>query len=595
MNPEPVETTYSKDPLFDSDPPAIRQFHLAFLCLALVAVILTIYLQVGNHPFLNMDDNDYVTNNFHVTSGLSAKNIVWALTAFDAANWHPLTWLSHMTDVQLFGMNPRGHHLTNVVIHTVSALLLFVLLVRTTGAMWQSLWVAALFALHPLHVESVAWVAERKELLSGLFWFLTLSLYVEYVKRPKPLLYMVTLLSFALGLMSKPMIVTLPIVMLLIDFWPLGRYPHDERPLSAKVSTLIVEKIPFFAGSFLSCLVTIYAQYKGGALANLNVVPFGLRIENALVSYVKYLGNTLWPHDLAPLYLFPHYIPSWQAIGSLIILLLISMAVISGARRHPFLAMGWFWFLITLVPVIGLMKVGSQSMADRYTYIPLTGLFIMAAWGMPEAIRWRHYRREVLAMLAVVTVSASTVLTWQQLGYWRDNVVLYRHTLQATTGSDIIHTNLGLALAAKGDQDAALLEYRKALQINPAYPGAHNGLGAVFQAKQYNDAAISEYQEALRLSPNYPDAYVTHSNLGNVFASKGNLHDAIREYHEALRLRFDNADVHYNLALALVGSGDLDGAIREFQVVLRLNPNDAGAQSQLMETLARRSLSGTVK
>ncbi len=382
----------------------------------LIVITLAVYMQAGNHQFLNYDDDAYVTINPHVASGITGRNIMWAFTSIEASNWHPITWLSHMADVQFYGLNPRGHHLTNVAIHTASALLLFLLLLRLTACLWQSFFVAALFALHPLHVESVAWVAERKDVLSAFFWFLTLFFYYEYVAKRKTSSYILALFSFVLGLMSKPMLVTLPIVMLLMDFWPLGRYRHEQRGEDLREHlgrsiALIIEKIPFFVCSLFSGLITIYAQRTTGAMSSLDLVPLWLRIKNALLAYVSYIGKTVWPQDLAVLYPFPHSIPLWQAVGSLFVLIFLSASVFRAGRRHPYLVTGWFWFLITLVPVVGIIQVGSQSMADRYTYIPLTGLFIMAAWGVPDLTRGLRHRRVLLAVLAGAAIIVSAALT----------------------------------------------------------------------------------------------------------------------------------------------------------------------------------------
>jgi tetratricopeptide (TPR) repeat protein len=527
--------------------------NIVLICMALIVIILAVYMQVGNHEFLDFDDEDYVTNNLHVTSGLTGKNIIWAFTAVDASNWHPITWISHMADVQLYGMNPRYHHLTNVVIHTLSTLLLFLLLFRLTGAIWPTSFVAALFALHPLHVESVAWVAERKDVLSALFWFLTLLFYSEYVAKRKNGLYILSLFSFMLGLMSKPMLVTLPVVMLLMDFWPLDRFRHGEqepelREYLTRVLVLIKEKIPFFACSLLSAVVTIYAQHKGRAMLDLSEISFRLRIENALTTYVKYIGKTLWPHDLAVLYPFPLSVPLWQVISSLFVLFLLSSAAIRARRRHPYFAVGWFWFLVTLVPVIGLIQVGIQSMADRYSYIPVIGLFIIAAWGVPELTKGLQHRQGILTLVAGALIISSVALTWQQLGYWRDSISLYRHTLQVTDGNSKIDYNLGLVLAKKGDLDAAIREFQEALRINPYYSDAHNNLGLALVSKGYLDAAIQEYLEALRINPNNARA---HNNLGVTHGNKGNLDAAIQEFQEALRISPDYTDAQHNLWLAL--------------------------------------------
>jgi tetratricopeptide (TPR) repeat protein len=550
------------------------KLHVTLLIgIVLCTLTLAVYWQVGNHQFLSFDDNVYVTANPHVANGITGRNIIWALTAVDAGNWHPLTWLSHMTDVQLFGMNPRAHHLTNVVLHTLSALLLSLLLVRLTGERWQSAFVAALFALHPLHVESVAWVAERKDVLSGLFWLLTLFAYAEYARSRKLLFYGLSLCCFVLGLMAKPMLVTLPVIMLLLDFWPLARYETKKS-----VVALIQEKIPFFVCSLFSVLITLYAQHKGGAIGTLSEFPFAHRAQNALVAYAAYIGKTLWPHNLAVYYPFPSYIPLWQVIGALFILTVLSVTVLQSRKRHPYLAVGWFWFVITLLPVIGLIQVGDQAMADRYSYIPLIGLGLMAAWGFPDLIQRAPYRKPVAALLAGTLVIASAAVTWQQLGYWQNNISLYRHDLRVTAGNNKMHYNLGLALQTEGDLDGAIQNYQEAIRINPSLADSHNNLGVALQAKGYLDPAIREFQAALRINPNYSNA---HINLGAVLQTRGNLDEAILEYQKALLIDPNDTDAHYNLGIVLQAKGNLDGAIQEYREALRTNPNHMKAYSNL--------------
>lgn len=563
---------------------------LLLLSLLLVAITFAVYFQVLSQPFFDFDDQVYVTSNSHVAGGLTGENIVWAFTSVDAANWHPVTWLSHLADIQFFGMNPHGHHLTSLVIHIVSSLLLLLLLSRLTGSLWSSFFVAGLFALHPMHVESVAWVAERKDVLSALFWFLTLLFYCEYAKKAKLSLYPLSLLCFVLGLMSKPMLVTLPLVMLLIDYWPLGRY---QGQVSGRAKALIKEKIPFFLFSLLSCLVTLYAQYKGGAINSLKTVSLGLRVENALVAYLKYLGKTLWPQDLAFFYPFPLAIPLWQVVGSLFILLAVSAAVIRTRRRYPYLAVGWFWFLVTLIPVIGFVQVGQQSMADRYSYLPALGLFIMLAWGAPDLVKGLRLSGRILAIPAAAVLIASAALTWQQLGYWHDSITLYRHTLKVTKDNYLINYSLGLLLANNGEPDAAIREYREVLRIRPDDTPTHNNLGLTLAGKGDLDTAIGEFKEALRLDPNCAEA---HTNLGVAFANKGDLDGAIRELRETIRISPKDLDAHGNLGYALASKGDLDAAIGEYREALRLNPNNAKVANNLELALAqKRKLDGRAK
>lgn len=474
------------------------------ICVALIVITLGVYLQVGGHGFLNYDDPDYITDNAHVTTGLSARNVGWALTAVEAANWHPLTWVSHMTDVQLFGLNPGAHHLTSLFFHIVATIVLFLFLSRITGCLWRSSFVAALFALHPLHVESVAWVSERKDVLSAFFCFLTLSLYTRYVESKNPFLYLLALGSFALGLMSKPMLVTLPALMLLLDFWPLDRYKEKE-PLPS-IAASMKEKTPFFACSLFSAWITMYAQQQGGALRSLGGGNLLFRFENAVVSYARYIGKMIWPQNLAIPYPLPPYIPTLQLVCSLLLLAAVSVAVLLLLKRQPYLAVGWFWFLITLIPVIGIIQVGNQAIADRYTYIPLVGLFIMAAWGVPALVSSMPYRESVLSVTAALVVAASAVLTWNQVHYWRNDASLFGHAVQVTESNHIAYSYLGLDRAKRGDMDGAIKELQTSLRIYPKDFEVRNLLGQVLNMKGRVNEAIRQYEIALALRPDYPEA-----------------------------------------------------------------------------------------
>ena len=501
-----------------------------------------------------------------------------------------------MMDAQLYGLNPGGYHLTNVGIHALSAVLLFLILYRLTGCLWQSSFVSALFALHPLHVESVAWVAERKDVLSAFFWFLTLILYAAYVAKRKKSLYLLTLFSFVLGLMSKPMLVTLPVVLLLLDFWPLNRCGSQELQPERRLLTgstpasLLKEKIPFFACSLISAVITVFAQHAGKAINN---VSFELGAENAIVAYARYLAKAFWPHDLAIFYPLPASIPLWQAAGSLLVLLLVSAAALRTRRRYPFIALGWFWYLVTLVPVIGIIPVGGQSSADRYTYIPLIGIFIIIAWGAPILVRNLPYRKCMLSLLAGAVLTASAAVTWQQLAFWRDSVSLFGHAIQVTPPNHTIHAMMGNALVTHGQLAAATKEYEKSLRIKPDYARAqinlgivHNLLGNDFAAKGNLEAAISQYRQALVIRPDDPE---THTNLGNTLANSGNLDAAITEFRKVVTIAPDSTDAHNNLGIILAKKGNLDAAAQEFKTALALNPDSSEAQDNLQQALLTQS------
>ena len=583
---------------------------ILIISVALSVITVAVYLPVGTHQFLNLDDNLYVTHNPHVAGGLTGENMLWAFTALDYSYWHPVTWLSHMADVQLYGMNPAGHHLTNVGIHLAASLLLLLLLLRTTGALWQSSFVAALFALHPLHVESVAWVAERKDVLSGFFWFLTLFLYARFQERRRVSTYLLALLSFLLGLMSKPMLVTLPVVMLLMDYWPLDRF--SVRGERQGAGALMLEKLPFFICSLLSCIITLYGQSAFGAMADLHRYPFLLRVENALVSYLSYVTKSFWPRDLAVFYPFPSSIPLWQVIGSSFILAAVTAAVLLVGRRRPYLLVGWSWFLVTLLPVIGLTQVGSQAMADRFVYIPGIGLFIMVAWGIPPLLSGMKQRRIILATAAGGLLIACIAATWHQIGYWKDNVTLYRHSLEVTSGNILICGNLGTALVETGDPGGAIPVLREAIRINPDFAYGHHSLGIAYAEMGAFDEAIGEYREALRLTPRdakihynlgvalsgkgeldgavrelqvelslTPDDGQGHYYLGTLFAKKGYLDGAVGEYRTATTLRPDDLNTHIDLGIALQAQGDPDAAILQYRAALRINPGSKDAHNNL--------------
>lgn len=554
-----------------------RKNQAIMLGMALLIITISVYLPLGNCQFLNFDDPVYVTENRHIISGISMKNVMWAFTSFEAGNWHPVTWLSHMTDVRIYGMAPRGHHLSSLGIHALATLLLFMLLYRMTSAPWQSSFVAALFALHPVHVESVAWVAERKDVLSAFFGFLTLFIYVKFTENRKTTLYLSALLAFIAGLMAKPMLVTLPAVMLLLDYWPLCRSRQTMSPMK-ELFLLIKEKTPFILCSLCSGIITIYAQKSGGAVAALSAIPLSLRIENSLIAYVSYIGKLIYPKGLAIYYPMPVYNARWQVAGALVLLLGISAAAVLIRRRAPWVAVGWFWFVITLIPVIGIVQVGSQLMADRYTYIPAIGLFMTAAWGIPATIRNIRLKKTILATLYAAAIIISIVVTRQQLTYWNNNIDLYKHTLSVTTGNYVTHISLGLALQAQGNLAAAIMEFQQATRINPGSKNAHNALGMAFDSIGDLDSAIREYQLALQIDSTFKEA---SNNLGIALAGRGYLNAAIQELQRAVVLNPNNSEVHFNLGLAHERKGNPGEAIREYREALRLNPSNRKAQTGL--------------
>ncbi len=577
-----------------------------WLCVLLVAAIFAVYSQVRSYDFVQYDDPTYITGNSHVRAGLTSEGFAWAFTSAGVDNWFPLTWLSHMTDCQLFGLQSGWHHLMNVLLHALAALLLFAAMKRLTGARWPSAFVAVLFAVHPLHVESVAWIAERKDVLCACFWFLTLWCYARYVERPGAVRYALVLLAFAGGLMAKPMVVTLPFVLLLLDAWPLRRGWH------------IREKLPLMAMAAGLSLATYLVQRHFGAVVALSAAPAGLRLENALLSYAAYIGDMFWPAGLAVLYPYPHAIPLWLCASAGLLLAGISLAVIRQFRGRPYLAVGWCWYLGTLVPVIGLVQVGLQSHADRYTYIPLVGLSIMAAWGGAELVERRPGTRMFVAAGALAVGAACLVVTWFQVQYWASTDTLFLRAAEVTSGNYIMHTNLAgryleqgrlqdaraeatealrinsahmlahvdlaTALSRMGQPGDAEVEYRKALSLDTSNAQAHAGLGATLAMEQRTGEALEEMRTSVRLQPDYADG---HYNLGKVLAGLGRNPEAAPEFAIAVRLQPDRADWHDALAISLAAQDKLDEAANEFAVEVRLRPADAKAHYNLALALAQ--------
>jgi tetratricopeptide (TPR) repeat protein len=555
-------------------------------CLFLVLATVAVYGQLRNHQFINFDDNVYVTDNAAVQSGLTLRGIVWAFTTLHAGLWIPLTWLSYMGDSQLFGLHPGAFHLTNLFLHLANTLLLFLWFHRTTGALGRSFLVAALFALHPLHVESVAWVTERKDVLSTFFWLLTMWAYLWYAANRGMKRYLLVLAGFSLGLMAKPMVVTLPLVLLMLDYWPLGRWPGRGPTVAGpgaypgvSIKHLLWEKAPLLALAALVSVVTIFAQRTAGAVMPLANIPLKMRLANALVAYVSYMGKMVWPLHLAVYYPYPKHIWLWwQVAAPALGLLGISVLALRGAWKYPYLPVGWFWYLGTLVPVIGLVQVGTQGMADRYTYVPLIGLFIIVAWGMVDITsRWRA-ARTFLPVGAGLVLGALVLCTWLQVRHWQDSISLFEHSLRVTENNRLAQNNLGAALFSQGQVDQAMAHYREALRLQPDCAGAHNNLGVALAKQGQVDQAMAHYREALRLQPDYAEA---HNNLGLALAKQGQVDQAMAHYREALRLKPDYAEAQDNLGAALFSRGQVAEAMAHYREALRLKPDYAGAHNNL--------------
>ena len=562
------------------------------VCLFLIVSTLAVYWQVRNHDFVNLDDDVYVTLNPYVRGGFSGENAIWAFTKIHAGNWHPLTWLSHMLDCELFGLKAGMHHLTNLLFHIANSILLFFVFRRMTGAIWQSAFVAALFALHPLHVESVAWVAERKDVLSTFFWMLTLWAYVRYTERPGVNRYIWVVILFALGLMAKPMVVTLPFVLLLMDFWPLGRMKLGSAVKGNGVSLkksfdfgLIWEKIPLFVLVLFSCVMTFLSEDQGGSMASMDTVPMKLRFSNSLISYVRYMGKMAWPNDLAVFYPLPDAILMWKTIGAGLLFIFISITAICFSRHRPYLAVGWLWYIGTLVPVIGLVQVGAQSMADRYTYIPLVGLFVMIAWGVPEVLRRWRYERVILAVSTGLLLLILMVCSWLQIGHWKDGISLFKYSIKAGVNHYVVHNNLGNALFRQGSRAEAIAHYLEALRRNPDCVKAHYNLANALVEQGKIEEAINHYLEALRIDYNNEEA---HNNLGNALAKQGLHEDAITHYSEALKINPAYGEAHYNLGVSRAEQGRFDEAVRHYSDALRSNPDDVKTHNNLANALAQQ-------
>ena len=611
------------------------------VCILLAAAVFVVFGQTLRYGFVNFDDEDYFTSNPHVQTGLTWSNARWAFQIGYAANWHPLTWLSLMLDAQLFGTGPAGPHLTNVILHAANTVLLFLLLrrlmglrsnksiVATTpqvglrshksvgatatqaGALWPSAFVAALFGLHPLHVESVAWVSERKDVLSGLFFMLTLLMYARYAQkrprvesresrvqaapafdtRPWTLDYGLALLFFALGLMSKPMLVTLPFVLLLLDWWPLKRFEpstlnSDQSRAGSQrqtISRLVLEKLPFFLLSAASCVITILAQQKARAIIPTEALPLFNRIGNASISYVVYLGQMLYPVRLAIFYPHLENLPLWKIVLSLIFVAGITAGAFALRRGRPYLLVGWLWYLGTLVPVIGLLQVGGQARADRYTYLPLIGVFIVITWAAGDWLFFRRYRHRALGFASFIVMAALMVCASIQTSYWRNSESLWIHTLACTSRNYVAHSDLGSVLAKQGRVAEAIEQYQATLELKPDYVDAHNNLGILLAGQGKTAEAVKHYQRAIEIKPDFAKA---HNNWGNALAVKGQVNEALEHYQQALQLDPDFGEAHNDLGALLLAQRRTAEAMEHFRKAVELIPDNADVQNNLGTALA---------
>jgi Flp pilus assembly protein TadD len=639
-------------------------------CLLLFGLVAWTLLPAVQNGFVNYDDNVYVTGNSQVQGGLTRANVEWAFQTTSASNWHPLTWLSHMLDCSLFGLKPWGHHLTSVLLHAANTVLVFLALRRLTGALWRSLCVAAVFGLHPLRVESVAWVAERKDVLSAFFFLLTLLAYARYAQKKSEVRsqksevrgvrdevssvkcqvssgeisasnlqppthtshltphnsrfwslpdYWVAVLLFALGLMCKPMLVTLPFVLLLLDFWPLRRVscgmcqasggetpapklPTINSPLithnspsniqhpthNSQLTThnfrlptlrrLLVEKLPFFALSIASCIITFIAQKRGGAMAPMADVPFSDRAANALVSYCRYLGKVVWPEHLSVMYPAVHHWPAGTLLVSGLVMAGLSVLAVALLRRLPCFPIGWFWFVGMLTPVIGLVPVGDQSMADRYSYLPTLGLFIVAVWGLYDLVPRGRSGALISGAAATASITVCILLTRQNLGCWRNSETLFRHAIANTENNDRACSSLGSDLLAQGRTDEAVSAFEEAVRLKPGSADTHKNLGAALGLNGRMNEAATQFRESLRIQPEDPEALF---NLAKALERNGRLDEAIESFQRAESIRPGFAICYANLGVALANRGRIDEAITQLREALRLDPNDALSRSNL--------------
>ncbi len=563
----------------------LTKYRSFWICLALTLATTAVFWQVCTYDFVNYDDPPYIYKNPNIQAGITLKTIKWAFTTNYTGYWHPLTWLSYMLDWQLFGPNAGGYHFTSLVFHIANTLLLFIVLKLMTHRPWPSAFVAALFALHPLHVESVAWVAEQKDVLSTFFWLLTMWAYARFASRPKVAGYLLVVALFALGLMAKPMLVTLPFVLLLLDYWPLDRLGPKCKKAGTKYSLayLLIEKIPLFVMTLASCIVTFINAKKIGVMHLTEDYSFPIRLANTSISYLQYITKMIWPARLAMFYPHPgQSVSILYAIISVAILLVVTILVLRFAKNHRYLVTGWFWYLGTLVPVIGLVQVGEQALADRYSYITLTGLFIIIAWGSPELLGKWPQRRVVLWASSLIVLSVLAILAHLQQRYWKNSITLFQHALKVTRNNYGAHVGMAHTFLEQGRIEEAIWHNSEAIRIKPDCVNALNDLGSAFHMAGRIDDAIYYYKRALEINP---AADMTHLNLAAALVTKGEFAEAVRHYRIALKT-MDTPNIHSDLGTALLKLGQPREAVTEYRKALSAKPNDPNALNELGYALA---------
>jgi tetratricopeptide (TPR) repeat protein len=568
----------------------IRQKHSIIVVLMLIILTLGVYWPVQDYEFVNFDDNLYVADNYLTQSGLTYQGIIKTFTDVHTGHWHPLTILSHMLDWQLFGDNAGGHHWTSVIIHILNTILLFIFFRYVTGAIWKSAFLAALFAIHPLNVESVAWIAERKNVLSTFFWILTMLFYVWYVKQPNWKRYLPVFFSFALGLMSKPMLVTLPFVLLLLDYWPLNRmginFQNNDQNVTTSIVTdksriffLVLEKIPLLVLTIISICLTFYAAQSINTVASGDILPLTARISNAIFSYAVYIKKLFWSFDLAVFY--PHaYIPIWQVSVAALLLVVITILAIRYYRKYPYLIVGWFWYVGTLVPVIGIVQVGGQSMADRYAYIPFIGLFTIISWGVSQNLFKTKYAKMITSSVCIFFIIMLSFIAYNQVKVWNNTATLFKSALKSNPNNYLAYKALGLDAADRGDNELALLYYSMSLKIKPDFDQAYNDAGLVLVKMGRRYEALKSFKKAIQINKFSAEA---HYNLGLFLMQENNFDRAVSHFSKAIEIKKNSGSgllvyAHINLGVAFERRGDTQKALEHFQEALRYNPHSAEAK-----------------